>query len=292
MVEPMSCENYPQYADLPLLSSMFHKVSSGLAIPVLTNAEERVVETIASFHPIVKVSSGDVRSSPALGSVTVKSQLPLPLTQVDSPVYPEFEGKTVGFFGVPPSILGSTNIVVPSRTPYQNSICDVAFISSVDNIVLALKSRSIFAPQEIEVPGYVRGKKRFKGYVEWQKKFEIVQNIRPDTFFSRQVELEELSLDNYLLPSVSTVRGVNVAAKYPITARFRSLMAASPGSFLGRVRNWLYALEPRLLYRDFLKRSNAQFSLERKKFDEVMQWLLNEKYVIKDGEWYVLVFLD
>jgi hypothetical protein len=291
MVEPLSCENYPQYADLALLSSMFHKMSCGIAIPVLTNAEERAVDTISSFYPIVKISSGEVRSSPAFERKQIKLELPLPLVQVQAPSYPEFEGKLVGFYGVPPTILGSTQIQVPSRTSYQTGVTDISFISGVENIILALKSRVIYAPTGVVVPGYIKGKRKFQGYVDWEKKFEVSSDVGPAEFFSQKVELEGLQVEDYLLPAESVVKGQNVLNKYPITVRFRGLLSASPSTFLGRIRSWLFSLESRLLYRDFLKRSNALFSLERKKFDEVMQWLIGEKYVVKDGEWITLVFL-
>jgi len=96
------CPDYPQFHDLGLASSMLQKIALGQVVPVVTNAEMRVIESISMMHKVVEVEKGHCRSSENKSLKVVNVSLPYPKICLGEYIayesYPYFTNKCVKFF--------------------------------------------------------------------------------------------------------------------------------------------------------------------------------------------------
>jgi len=73
----------------------------------------------------------------------------------------------LSFFGVSPSVLGSTTII--SGTPGFSSAMDISFIGREDNISMGMCASEIWAKKHIVIPGFTHVDGIFKDFLKWTR---------------------------------------------------------------------------------------------------------------------------
>lgn len=181
---PQPCEDYPQYHDLGLWSQQLRSVTGGELTLINTEAEQRVARALSQCVPITVVEPRVMRSGETRAVHTKKivsaPEILLPLEEIDpdyvtiqSKIYPYFEGRKVEFFGESPMIMGKTAIVKYTG----GGPSDAAFVNNKASISLALRSRQIWVPRGLIVPGYQRTNRTHFHYCCWEKISGMTQMV-------------------------------------------------------------------------------------------------------------------
>jgi len=176
IIERQSCEDYSQYHDLALFSKILKDVSFGKVVSLVSEAELRVSRAVSMVIDVKVVEPRVIRSDhgrTADTKTSLRNKVSLPYGMIEPDfvtlgvkVFPHFVNTTVEFFGESPMILGSTPIL---RTVNSLQEADHAFVRDYKSIPLALKSRNIWVPHDVQVIGYSKTKYVHYNYVCWQR---------------------------------------------------------------------------------------------------------------------------